>query len=178
MDIVFWIVIVLVCALLFFFSLGVLGFFIGTILGAPFVPTGSKTVEKMLCSLGDINGKKVYDLGCGDGRLVFAAEKKGATAVGVEISLPVFLFAKLRKFFSASKSEVLLASLWKTDISDADIVLVYLLPKMMKKFREEKFPTLKKGAILVSHGFALPDADVFQEKKMDNSGGRVLVYKK
>ena len=63
------------------------------------------------------------------------------------------------------------------NLEDADIIFVYLLPNMMKRFAEIQVPTLKKGCIIISHGFALPNNDPIHTKKLSSVQGRVLVYK-
>lgn len=152
-----WIVLIFLLLLNLFLLWGLFGFFRGALSGAPFIPTGNDVVQKMIAFAGEVKGKKIYDLGCGDGRIVFAAEKMGAIAVGVEISFPIYCLAVFRRFLAKSHATFFRASLWNVDISDADVVFLYLLPEMMKKFEKEKYPTLKKGCIIISHGFSLGD---------------------
>lgn len=160
----------------FFLWIG-LGFFRGAIAGAPFVPTGNKTVEEMISLAGNISHKKIYDLGCGDGRIVFAAAKKGANAIGIELSYPIYLLALFKKKLMKSNASIIHASLWDIDVSDADIIFVYLLPAMMKKFEQEKYPTLAKGAIVISNGFKFSSLSPFLEIKK-GKGKQIIVYKK
>jgi SAM-dependent methyltransferase len=76
----------------------ILYIFLGTfayagIKAAPWFPTWSRDIDRFL-KLAEIKpGQKFYDLGCGDGKLVFASAKAGATAVGYEISLLPYLIA-------------------------------------------------------------------------------------
>ena len=67
---------------------------------APFIPS-SKKVQETMIEFAEIKpGEKVVDLGCGDGRLVFAASDKGANAIGIEITIFVYWYAKiLQRFF-------------------------------------------------------------------------------
>ena len=78
------------------FILVMLSFVLG---GAPFIPTPSRVLSRMM-ELADIKpGEKVYDLGCGDGRLVIEANKRHqARAVGIEISPLAYMLARLRVF--------------------------------------------------------------------------------
>lgn len=158
-----------------FFSF--IGMLIGSASGAPFVPTGKKIAQKMIALAKIQSGEKVYDLGCGDGRLVFMAAEKGADAVGVEISLPIVLWARLRKYIGKKQGAIIHGSLWNTDVSDADVIFLYLFPHMVARFEEEIFPRLKKGCRVVTHGFAMrktkPDS---KWKPPHKRRGKILVY--
>lgn len=122
----------------------------------PFVPTPKRTVEDMINLAALKKGDKVYDLGCGDGRLLIAAAHKGATAVGYELSVPTLLLAKWNAR-SYSSVTIRYGDFWKKDISDADVIVCYLLIQKMKQFREDVWPTLKPGTRVVSHSFKMPD---------------------
>ena len=74
--------------LLLLFALFLPGFLRAARHGAPFVPTSRATLKKMMRLAKIKHGERVYDLGCGDGRLVRAAAEAGATATGYEVSLP------------------------------------------------------------------------------------------
>ncbi len=130
--------------------------------GAPFVPTGRKIMGRML-ALADIQkGECVYDLGCGDGRLVFAAAKRGAQAIGYELSLPTYLIAKFRSIFH-KKSEIRLGNFWTADLSDADVIFCFLLQETMQTFREHIWPRLPSGCRVVSHAFTMRGIEALKE---------------
>ena len=127
------------------------------LLGAPFVPTPLPRVRKML-ELAKIEpGDKVYDLGCGDGRLVhLASREKQAKAVGFELSPPIWLWAKIAQPFWNSKAKIKFRNFYKQDISDADVIFCYLMPETLKKFQKE-LGKLKKGTRIVSYAFKIPE---------------------
>ena len=135
------------------FILFMLSFVLG---GAPFVPTPSKVLQRMI-ELADIKpGEKVYDLGCGDGRLVIEASRKyQARAVGIEISPLAYVLARLRAFLSGADVTLILCNFMDYSISDADVVFCYLLEGHMKKL-QDKFKTLKKDCRIVCHQFEIP----------------------
>lgn len=125
----------------------------------PLVPTSHKTVAAMM-RLADIKpGEKVYDVGCGDGRLVFAAAALGARAVGYELSVLAYLLAKFRSLFHRGSS-IRYGDFWKKDVSDADVIVCYLLIGAMANFKESIWKKLKPGTRVVSHGFKLPDVEI------------------
>lgn len=154
---------------------GVVGFFYGAGSGAPFIPSGNAMVEEMIQIAGNLQNKKIYDLGCGDGRIVFAAEKKGANAIGIEIAYPVYTIARIRKWIKKSHATFKNKSLWNEDLSKADVIFLYLLPPMMKRFAEEKVPTLHSGTKIISHGFELP-GHTPEYVKTFGPGKRILRY--
>ena len=107
--------------------------------------------------LADIKpGDKVYDLGCGDGRLVISASKRyQARAVGIEISPLAYILARLKAFASGANVTFILGNFLDYDISDADVVFCYLLEGHMKKL-QDKFKTLKRDCRIVCHQFEIP----------------------
>ena len=135
------------------FILFALSFILGK---APFVPTPSRVIGKMM-ELADIKpGEKVYDLGCGDGRLVIEAHRRfGARAVGIEISPLAYLLARIRVLVSGADVALVLGNCFSQDISDADVVFCYLLPGHMHKL-QQRFRTLKKSCRIISHQFEIP----------------------
>lgn len=137
----------------------------------PFVPTPSKTVDAMIRLTEVSKGDIVYDLGCGDGRFLIAAAKQGATAIGYELSVPTLILAKwrTRKYPSIS---VRYGDFWKQDISNADVVVCYLLIAKMAQFERDVWPKLKAGCRVVSHMFSMPNVQPVSRE------GKVIVYVK
>lgn len=125
--------------------------------GAPFVLTTKKRLEAMM-KLG--NFKKtdvVYDLGCGEGRIIRAVAKRGVKkAVGYEFSLFTYLVAKIKTFFKRGKEKIYFRNFWKEDFKDATIIVCFLLPKPMAKIKKEVWSKLKKGTRIVSNDAKLP----------------------
>lgn len=121
--------------------------------GAPWVPTQKKDLERFL-KLADIKpGQKVYDLGCGDGRLLLAAAEAGGEARGFEISLLPFLLAQIKKYLHPRKSSVKISykDIWRVDLSDADIVYFFLMPKAYPRLKEKFEKELKSGTKIIAY---------------------------
>jgi len=126
--------------------------------GAPFVPTQRKQVERMLKAAKIKPGQKVYDLGSGDGRLVHKAAKLyGADAVGYEYSPLVWALAQILRPLYRSKAKLKYGNFWRKNLSDADVIVCYLMPHAMKRMNRDIVPKLKKGTLIISHAFRLPD---------------------
>lgn len=140
-------------------------------LAPPFVPTPMKNVRDMIACADIQADDRVYDLGCGDGRLLIAAAAKGATAIGYELSLPTLLLACLRARGNKRVS-ICYGDFWKKDLSDADVIFCYLLLDKMAQFERDVWPSLKPGCRVVSHMFPMPT------EKPAKREGKVMVYVK
>lgn len=144
--------------------------FYASFTGGPYVAS-AKERQKIMLKLARIKkGEIVYDLGCGDGALVFAAGKKGAHGIGYELSLALYLWGHLQ-MIRGRKGTIRFGNLWKQDYSDADIIFCYLLPHSMSRFYRDIWPTLKKGTRVVSNAFPLKIQPTQEE-------GRVFLYVK
>jgi SAM-dependent methyltransferase len=120
--------------------------------GAPWVPTDKKTVERFLKLVNIREGDKVYDLGCGDGRVIFASAKKGAVTEGFEIALFPFLLASCLKLLKKEKKNIKIryCNMMKADLSDADVVYFFLMPAVYPKIKEKLKKEMKKGTKVVA----------------------------
>ena len=109
----------------------------------------------MLKLAGVTKGDVVYDLGSGDGRIPIAAAGMGARAVGVEISpeLVAQAVANAEKEGVAGRVRFLQRDLFETDISEATVVTLYLLPALNAKLLPKLNRELKPGTRVVSQSF-------------------------
>ena len=126
---------------------------------APYVPTPANVVEAMLDMAHVGPGDYVIDLGCGDGRIVIAAAKRGATGLGVDIDEKLIKKARenAREAGVSDKVMFLKQDLFKTDISGASVITLYLFPDLINKLRPEFIEKLEPGARIVSHDFDMND---------------------
>ena len=123
---------------------------------APFVPSPESIVQRMLEAARVKPNEVVYDLGCGDGRvLVLAAQKFGARGVGVELSPKQVQMAtdNIRKQGLEGRITVIQGDLMDTDLREADVVTLYLLTSSNELLRPKLEKQLKAGARVVSHDF-------------------------
>src|SRR5688500_14917032 len=114
----------------------------------------------MLALAGVGPGDVVYDLGCGDGRIVIAAAQKfGARGVGVDIDPRLIVQAEANAKTAGVQNRVrfILGDAMKVDVSDATVVTLYLLSASNVKLRPILTKQLRKGARIVSHSFAIGD---------------------
>ena len=145
-------------------------------LDVPYVPTSDEIVNAMLQMGGVKKGDVVYDLGCGDGRIVIAAAKKfGTRGVGIDIN-PVRI-KEARE--NAEKAGVgglvkfIEQDLFEASIGDATVVTLYLLPAVNLKLRPKLLRELKPGTRIVSHSFDMGD---WKPEKQQEIGGEEIFY--
>jgi len=122
------------------------------------MPTPESLVERMLTMAQVTPRDLVYDLGSGDGRMVIAAAKRGAQAVGIEFNpeLVAFSQTKAREQGVASRARFVQGDIFEAQFSDATVVTLYLLSTLNMRLR----PTLLKmhpGTRVVSHAFSMED---------------------
>ena len=142
-----------------------------------YVPTPQEVVDAMLV-LANVTAKDVvYDLGSGDGRIpITAAQKYGARAIGIDINPQRIQEANenLAKAGVGDKVKFLNQDLFETDISEATVVTLYLLPSLNLKL----MPTLKKlkpGTRIVSHSFDM-GTEWPAEKTEDVNGRSIYLW--
>lgn len=148
------------CSALIFFSVwgGMELWFSYSEKGAPYVTTDHTVVREMLETVDVSSGDVVYDLGSGDGRIpITAAKKYGARGVGVEIdsSLVARSRTRAKKAGVASQVEFRQQDLFKTDLSDATVVTLYLFRDMNIRLRPKLLRQLDPGDKIVSHDFKM-----------------------
>jgi SAM-dependent methyltransferase len=121
-----------------------------------YVPTPHEIVNRMLDVAGVRTGDVVYDLGCGDGRMVIAAAKKFATR-GVGVDLDPKRIREARANAKKAGVEHLVTfevgDMFKTDIREATVVMLYLLPELNRRLKPKFLAELRPGARVVSHDF-------------------------
>jgi SAM-dependent methyltransferase len=132
--------------------------------GAPWVPTWRRDVERFLKLAQLKPGERFYDLGCGDGRLVTAAARAGATAVGYECSILPYILARLRCAFQRSAC-ILYRDFWNADLSDADVVYCFLMPAVYPRLKAKLERECKSGTRVILYvwpmkGWAVDTMDV------------------
>jgi len=127
---------------------------ISILAGSPFVVSKKEYIQKALEIAQLKKGELLYDLGCGNGEALIAAEKMGAQAVGYEISPFYYWLSKIRTCRNQNIS-VKFQDIKKTDLSSVDVIYVYLLPKFLEKLAPKFKNELKKGARLISLDFEI-----------------------
>ena len=141
---------------------------------APYVATPPDVVERMLRLAGVGPQDVVYDLGCGDGRVVItAAEKFGARGVGVDIDPSLVAQANANAVAAGVQSRVAfrVQDALTVDVSPATVVTLYLLAASNAKLRPTLMQQLRPGARIVSHNFPIGDWEPDVVDNFTDAGG-------
>ena len=145
-------------------------------LDVPYVPTPQEVVDGMLQLAEVKTGDVVYDLGCGDGRMVItAAQKYGVRGVGIDINPERIQEAQenAKKAGVTDKVKFLEQDLFTANIAEATVVTLYLLPSVNLKLRPKLLQDLKPGSRVVSHSFDMED---WKPDKTIQVNGRNVYY--
>ena len=142
-----------------------------------FVPTPQNVVDGMLKLANVRPGDVVYDLGCGDGRVVITAAKEyGARAVGIDID-PVRIKESQENARKAGVEDRVTfrnEDLFEADIKEATVVTLYLLQSLNLKLRPKLWKELKPGTRIVSHNFDMDDWT--PDKELDIASGTIYFW--
>lgn len=145
----------------------------------PFVATVDEVADAMLKTAGVTPQDVIYDLGCGDGRIVIAAAQKyGARGVGVDIN-PQRIRESRRNAQRAGLSDKIsfvTQDLFKTDLRPATVVAIYLDPKVNLRLRPKLLRELKPGARVVSNSFDMGDWQPDKVVKLMVAGSGCTIY--
>jgi SAM-dependent methyltransferase len=143
-----------------------------------FVPTPNEIVATMLKMAAVTKKDTVYDLGCGDGRIVItAAQRYGARGFGIDIDPERVAEAteNVAKAGVADRVKIIRGDLFEADISAATVVTLYLLTDLNLKLRPKLLRDLKPGTRVVSHAFSMGDWK--PEREAEVSGTTVYLWR-
>jgi len=126
---------------------------------APYVSSSEEMVKKMLQLADPKPGEVLYDLGSGDGRILIAAAKEyGARAVGVELRKDLVEESrrKVKELGLEDRVVIIHGDAMEVDISEADIITLYLTDSGNEKLKPKLEKNAKPGARIVSNSFRIP----------------------
>jgi SAM-dependent methyltransferase len=151
----------------------------GLKLDAPYVSTPYPVVDEML-KLAQVGPQDtVYDLGCGDGRFIIsAAEKFGARGVGIDLD-PKRLaeaVAGARRAGVSERVSFRQEDLFKTDLSAATVVTLFLFPELNARLAPKLRASLKSGSRIVAYEFGIPGWNADQESQLNIDGNNHNMY--
>jgi len=142
-----------------------------------FVPTPEEVVDAMLKVAKVGKGDVLYDLGSGDGRIPITAAKKYGIARGIGIDINPERIKEANENLAAAgvgdRVRFLNADLFESNLSDATVVTLYLLPRLNLKLLPKLLDELKPGTRIVSHAF---DMGSWKPEKTLNIDGRSVYF--
>lgn len=151
------------------------------IVRVPFAPTPKKNAKKIIDLLNLKPGQIFYDLGCGDGRFLIEAEKRGAKAIGFEVSPWAYFYARINLAWHKSKAKILYKNFYYASVTDADAIFAFLMDNVMAKVEEKLKKELKPGAKIACYGFKLPiwkPDEVIDLKPNEKKSSNIYLYSK
>ena len=146
-------------------------------LDVPFVPTPQAVVDRMLALAKVGPSDLIYDLGSGDGRIVITAAKRyGARGIGIDLDPQRISEARenARQAGVEGKVQFINGDLFKTDLSNASVVTLYLLNSINRDLRPQLWKQLRPGTRVVSHAFDM--GDEWPPEKVEQVDGRTIYY--
>ena len=192
MQILIAIILLFVTILLLTVIIAAFFFLLDTFLELPYVPARSDKVLTIIKLANIKSGDIAIDLGSGDGRLLFAAAKEGAHAIGYEINPFLVLLTRIKAqllhlrgggiappqrgkgHLGGGQISVKRQNLWQADLKDADVIFVYGRQKTMQKFQDFVYKNARRGTrIIVNSDLTIP----FPTKKPLKSKNGLFLYK-
>lgn len=153
---------------------------VNMISGSPFVPSNRRTLDLMLEVAHLKKGTLVYDLGCGDGRLLIRAEKKyGIKGIGYENAPIAFLLGFLNKIIHRSHVSLRFKNFFKSSLKNANFIFLYLGPEVQVKLAPKLKKECRPGTLIISNTFHLPGFKPFKTfpKNKERKTHTVYIYK-
>jgi len=146
----------------------------------PYVPTPQNVVDEMLKLANVTKGDVVYDLGCGDGRLVITAVKNFGAKSGVGVDIDPQRIEESNANAKAAgvtdRVKFVVQDLFETDFKEATVVTLYLLPEVNLKLRPKLWSDLKPGTRVVSHAFNMGDWAPEKTVTVEPGGQRLYLW--
>ena len=144
------------------------------------VPTSPELVEKMLDLAKVTADDFLIDLGSGDGRMVIAAAKRGARALGVEFNADMVKLSTQRAIEAGvgDRATFVEGDMFEADISKATVLALFLMPENLRRL-EPKFRALPPGTRIVVNTFGIPEWTPDVTETIDNctSWCTAMLYK-
>ncbi len=145
-----------------------------------FVPTPQAVVDTMLKMADVKSGEMVYDLGCGDGRIVITAARDfGARGIGVDIDPKRISESRenATKAGVTDRVQFRQTDLFTMNFADADVVMLYLLPALNVRLRPRILDELKPGTRVVSHAFMMGEWEPDEKAEVGNPAKSVYFWR-
>jgi len=152
-------ILIILFIIIFYFSFSIFK-------GAPFAVTSPTKVKKIIQLAGEVKGKKVVDLGSGDGRLVIALAQAGAEAHGYEIN-PILAWLsrwKIKKAKVKDKAYIHRQSYWQKNLAEYDIIVSFGIFYIMERLEKKLLNELKPGTIVISNFCKFPHWQSIKEE--------------
>jgi ribosomal protein L11 methylase PrmA len=170
--------IIIFIVFVFFVALWAFSNLIAIVGGSPPVHTPRTLCKEILHHAGVGKKDTLIDLGSGSGNMLVSAVKDyGATAIGYEISPSPYLLSKIKTALMGQKARINYASVFEAKLSDATVVFVYLLPKILKTLETKIKEECKPGTLIISRGFPLAGLKPVRTFMASSVKTKIFLYK-
>lgn len=178
--ILFFIIIVGITAaiLSLFAAVMLVSIILNLITRVPYAPTPQAHIEQIFNHIQLKPGQRLYDLGCGDGRVVFAAANRGAHATGFEIQPLTYLRAKMAQIFFHPTADIRFSSFRHANLTDADVIFCFLVDKVMADTATFLNDHAPRDCTIISYGFPLPGWQTTTRLESGLRGSKTYLYRK
>ncbi len=168
--------------LLFLISMSVytLSLIYSSMKGSPYVATRKQTTKEILKGVPLKKGKLFVELGSGDGRIVrTAARLYKIKGIGVDVNPLLVFWSGFLSRLDGTRKDVAFykKNIFETDLTKADYVYIFLMPKLIEELTVKMDKEVKKGATVISHGFPIKVWKNKLFKKVDRSPFPTYYYK-
>ena len=149
---------------------------------SPFISIPENITDEIIKNLKLKNGDVFYDLGCGNGNLLIKAvhSNQNIKAVGIELAFLPYLISRWNTR-NYKNIEIKRENIFKTDLSNADVIFAYLFPKAMDKLLPVFEAKCKSGSRLVSCDYEAQNykpAEIIDFKNTNKRGRKLFIYQK
>ena len=155
---------------------------INILMMVPYVPSRNKVVKQLIKIANLKNGEKIYDLGCGDGRILIEAEKAAHAnnakikTVGYEAAPIPFLLALIRKHWNRSGTKIRMKNFFRQNLGDADVIFCYLGPDTAGKLANKIKDECRAGTRIYSHTFSFDGLPLKKSWPKNRAAGLPSIY--
>ncbi|MBI4226151.1 methyltransferase domain-containing protein [Candidatus Roizmanbacteria bacterium] len=162
------------------FSIVTFSFIYSSLKGSPYVPTKKKEIDYILKNANLNPDLNFLELGCGDGRVSRqAAMRYKVKALGVDINPLLVWYSRLiSKLDGVANTKFITKNIFDTDLSHADVLYLFLMPKLIELIVPKLERELKKDATVISHGFKIVKWQNRLRKKIDHKPFPTYFYLK
>jgi len=157
-------------------NLGVVLYLFSLFSESPYIGVPKSVLPEIVKALDLKTNQVVYDLGCGDGRILFAAYRSQPDAqyIGVEINLVPYFIALAKKLLIGNPRNIVFrrGDMYLQNCSDADRVFAYLFPRPVQELWIKLQNELRPGAVLISCHFRpsiAPDTEILLQRGNDRA---------
>ncbi|MDG1950719.1 MAG: class I SAM-dependent methyltransferase [bacterium] len=139
--------------------------------GAPWVPTWNRDLKRIARLANLKTGESFVELGCGNARVCRGIKKHhpDVEVTGVELSMLQYGVGWLQNQLSRSGVKMKLANAFKQDLTDTDVVYLFLMPETYEKIRPKFEAELKTGARVISYVWPIPDWEPVEINESEDS---------